>query len=52
VEKATPSDNTLVESFFKTFKSELIYANKLKAREHMRFDVFDVFDVFEYIESA
>ena len=38
-------DNAVAESFFKTFKSELIYGTKLKTREQMRLDVF------EYIES-
>jgi transposase InsO family protein len=37
-------DNAVAESFFKSFKTELIYGSKLKAREQMRLDVF------EYIE--
>ena len=37
-------DNAVAESFFKSFKTELIYGTKLKAREQMRLDVF------EYIE--
>jgi transposase InsO family protein len=35
----------VAESFFKTFKSELIYGTRLKTREQTRLDVF------EYIES-
>ena len=38
-------DNAVAESFFKTFKSELVYGTKLKTREQMRLQVF------EYIES-
>jgi transposase InsO family protein len=38
-------DNAVDESFFKTFKSELVYGTKLKTREQMRLHVF------EYIES-
>jgi transposase InsO family protein len=38
-------DNAVAESFFKTFKSELVYGTKLKTREQMRLDVF------EYIET-
>lgn len=38
-------DNAVAESFFKTFKSELIYGTKLKTKEQMRLCVF------EYIES-
>jgi len=38
-------DNAVAESFFKTFKSELVYGTKLKTREQMRMCVF------EYIES-
>jgi transposase InsO family protein len=38
-------DNAVAESFFKTFKSELVYGTKLKTREQMRLHVF------EYIES-
>ncbi|MDD2495677.1 MAG: integrase core domain-containing protein, partial [Tissierellia bacterium] len=38
-------DNAVAESFFKTFKSELIYGTKLKTKEQTRLDVF------EYIES-
>lgn len=38
-------DNAVAESFFKTFKSDLVYDTKLKTREQMRLDVF------EYIES-
>jgi putative transposase len=38
-------DNAVAESFFKSFKTELIYGTKLKTREQMRLDVF------EYIES-
>ena len=38
-------DNAVAESFFKTFKSELVYGTKLKTREQMRLYVF------EYIES-
>ncbi len=38
-------DNAVAESFFKTFKSELIYGTKLKTKEQMRLYVF------EYIES-
>lgn len=38
-------DNAVAESFFKTFKSELIYGTKLKSREVMSMYVF------EYIES-
>jgi transposase InsO family protein len=37
-------DNAVAESFFKSFKSELIYGNKLKPKEQMKLDVF------EYIE--
>ena len=39
-------DNAVAESFFKTFKSELVYGTKLKTREQMRLCVF------EYIESC
>lgn len=38
-------DNAVAESFFKSFKTELIYGTKLKTREQMRLEVF------EYIES-
>jgi len=38
-------DNAVVESFFKTFKSELNNGSKLKTKEQMRLCVF------EYIES-
>jgi putative transposase len=38
-------DNAVAESFFKTFKTELIYGSKLVTREQMRLWVF------EYIES-
>ena len=38
-------DNAVAESFFKTFKSELVYGTKLKTREQMRLYVF------EYIET-
>src|SRR5690554_4671772 len=38
-------DNAVAESFFKTFKSELVYGTKLKTREQMRLQVF------EYIET-
>ncbi|QRX64238.1 IS3 family transposase [Dysgonomonadaceae bacterium zrk40] len=38
-------DNAVAESFFKTFKSELVYGTKLKTREQMRLHVF------EYIET-
>ena len=38
-------DNAVAESFFKTFKSELIYGTKLKTKEQMRLCIF------EYIES-
>lgn len=34
-------DNAVAESFFKTFKSELIYGTRLKTREQMRLYVFD-----------
>ncbi|WP_293050316.1 IS3 family transposase [Paludibacter sp.] len=37
-------DNAVAESFFKTFKSELIYGCKLKAIEQLRVEIF------EYIE--
>jgi transposase InsO family protein len=44
--KGNCCDNALAESFFKTFKSELVYGTKLKTREQqMRMCVF------EYIES-
>jgi transposase InsO family protein len=39
------SRDAMAESFFKTFKSELVYGSKLKTREQMRLDVF------EYIET-
>ncbi len=38
-------DNAVAESFFKSFKSELVYETKLKTREQMHLCVF------EYIES-
>lgn len=38
-------DNAVAESFFKSFKTELIYGAKLKTKAQMRLDVF------EYIES-
>jgi transposase InsO family protein len=38
-------DNAVAESFFKTFKPELVYGTKLKTREQMRLHVF------AYIES-
>ncbi len=38
-------DNAVAESFFKSFKTELIYGTKLKTKEQMRLHVF------EYIES-
>ena len=34
-------DNAVAESFFKTFKSELVYGTKLKTREQMRLHVFE-----------
>ena len=37
-------DNAVAESFFKTFKSELIYGCKLKSKEQLKVDIF------EYIE--
>lgn len=37
-------DNAVAESFFKTFKSELIYGCKLKTKEQLRVEIF------EYIE--
>ncbi len=37
--------NAVAESFFKSFKTELIYGTKLKTREQMRLHVF------EYIET-
>jgi transposase InsO family protein len=37
-------DNAVAESFFKTFKAELVYGVKLKTREEMKLHVF------EYIE--
>lgn len=38
-------DNAVAESFFKSFKAELIYGAKLKTREQMSMEIF------EYIES-
>ena len=38
-------DNAVAESFFKTFKSELIYGTRLKTKEQTRLEVL------EYIES-
>lgn len=38
-------DNAVAESFFKSFKAELIYGAKLKTREEMSLEIF------EYIES-
>jgi transposase InsO family protein len=43
--KGNCRDNAVAESFFKPFKSELVYGTKLKTREQMRLCVF------EYIES-
>ena len=43
--KGNCRDHAVAESFFKTFKSELVYGTKLKTREQMRLCVF------EYIES-
>jgi transposase InsO family protein len=37
-------DNAVAESFFKTFKAELIYGCKLKTKEQLRLEIF------EYIE--
>lgn len=38
-------DNAVAESFFKSFKSELIYGSKLKSKEEASLYIF------EYIES-
>jgi len=38
-------DNAVVESFFGTLKTELIYQKNYKTRKHARLDIF------EYIES-
>ncbi len=38
-------DNAVAESFFKTFKSELVHGTQLKTKERMKLEVF------EYIES-
>jgi transposase InsO family protein len=38
-------DNAVAESFFKTFKCELVYGTRLKTKEQMKLEVF------EYIES-
>ena len=39
-------DNAVVESFFKSLKTELIYGNKLITKEKMELDAF------EYTESG
>lgn len=43
--KGNCRNNAVAESFFKTFKSELIFESKLRTREQMSLSVF------EYIES-
>jgi transposase InsO family protein len=43
--KGNCRDNAVDESFFKTFKSELIFETKLRTREQMSLNVF------EYIKS-
>ncbi len=32
----TPTDNAVIESFFNTFKKELVYPNKGKTKSQMR----------------
>jgi transposase InsO family protein len=33
-------DNAVAESFFKTFKTEQIYGNKLKTKDQMKLDIY------------
>ena len=40
--KGNCCDNALVESFFKTLKTEQIYGNKLTSKEQMKLDIFDI----------
>lgn len=35
-------DNALVESFFKTLKTEQNYGNKLISKEQLKLDIFDL----------
>ena len=39
--KANCWDNAVAESFFKTFKSELIYGYKLKPKAQLKLEIFD-----------
>jgi putative transposase len=34
-------DNVVVESFFKSLKTELIYGNKLISKEQRKLEIFD-----------
>jgi transposase InsO family protein len=40
--KGNCCDNALVESFFKTLKTEQNYGNKLISKEQMKLDIFDL----------
>lgn len=39
-------DNTVVESFFKTLKSEQIYGNKLVSKDQMRAELFEYIEIW------
>ena len=39
-------DNAVAESFFKSFKTELIYGNKLISKEQMKLQVFEYIEIW------
>jgi transposase InsO family protein len=39
-------DNAMAESFFKIFKTELIYQNKNETRREAKQDIFEYIEVF------
>jgi len=39
-------DNAVAESFFKSFKTELIYGNKLIPKEQMKLDIFEYIEIW------
>lgn len=39
-------DNAVVESFFKSLKTELIYGNKLITKEQMELEIFEYIEIW------
>lgn len=44
--KGNCRDNAVVESFFKSLKTELIYGNKLITKEKMKLEIFEYIEIW------